>query len=269
MFNKKSNLWASQRKKPTGFEGKTLWDKLNLFGTLAIPLIIAFATIGVGGLQLHLADVQHQADQQNALDQQRATILQTYIDNIQDLLLHDNLLKSSADPSNPYYDIGILARARTLTALQGLDPERKSLLVQFIYEARLIGFVDSTGKPIGPIINLFRANLNGANLMETFLIGADLDGANLNGADLNGAYLLQADLVNANLMKANLFAARLDGARLDGARLDGANLNEANLNEANLNEANLKGATGLTNLELELETTLLQGTIMPDGSKHP
>src|SRR5436309_1795649 len=42
--------------KRTGFEDKTLWDKLNLFGTLAIPIIIALATIGFGLFQIHLAD---------------------------------------------------------------------------------------------------------------------------------------------------------------------------------------------------------------------
>ena len=36
------------KRKRTGFEDKSLWDKLNLFGTLAIPVILALATIGFG-----------------------------------------------------------------------------------------------------------------------------------------------------------------------------------------------------------------------------
>ena len=52
--------------KRTGFEDKTLWDKLNLFGTLAIPVILALATIAFGLWQVHLADLQHQQDQQSA-----------------------------------------------------------------------------------------------------------------------------------------------------------------------------------------------------------
>jgi hypothetical protein len=40
---------------------------------------------------------------------------ETYIDNIQDLLLNHNLLGSK-----PSGEVAILARARTLTALQGL-----------------------------------------------------------------------------------------------------------------------------------------------------
>jgi hypothetical protein len=117
-----------QRNKKRGFEGKTLWDWLQLLG---VPIFLAFATIGFGFVQFQIADQQHvqdqklaqqqhNADQNNALDQQRATTLQTYIDNIQDLLLNHNLLGSK-----PTSDVAILARARTLTALQGLDPDRK------------------------------------------------------------------------------------------------------------------------------------------------
>ncbi len=180
--NKKSKLWVPKHKKSTGFEDKTLWDKLNLLGTLAIPVILALATIGFGLWQGHLADLQHQQDQQladmqhqqdqqQALDQQRAIILQTYIDNIQDLLLNHNLLKSSpSDLTNPYYDVAVLAQARTLTALHGLNPERKGLLLIFLHEANLIGFIN-TNRHI-PIIALY---------------GADLHDADLRGADLSDA----------------------------------------------------------------------------------
>ena len=104
--------------KRTGFEDKTLWDWLQLMGILAIPLVVAGATLLFGIQQSNLANQQHEndqkianqqhendqkianqqheADKQSALDQQQAAILQTYIDNIQDLLLHDNLRKSKA-----------------------------------------------------------------------------------------------------------------------------------------------------------------------------
>jgi hypothetical protein len=145
------------QKKPfaerTGLKGKTLWDWLQLLGILAIPIVVAGATLLFGIQQANLANQQHEndqkianqqheADQKQALDQQQAAILQTYIDNIQDLLLNHDLLKSK-----PTDDVAILARARTLTALQGLDPGRKGSLVQFLYEAQLIGFQgDKTDK---------------------------------------------------------------------------------------------------------------------------
>ena len=128
-----------------GFKDKKLWDWLNLLGVLAVPLILGLATLLFTAQQA-----------QSALDQQRADTLQKYVDNIQDLLLNHNLLKSSSrDPTNPYYDVAILARARTLTPLQGLDPGRKVLLVQFLYDARLIGFcVNCPNDATSPVVDL-------------------------------------------------------------------------------------------------------------------
>jgi uncharacterized protein YjbI with pentapeptide repeats len=209
--------------KRTGFEDKTLWDKLNLFGTLAIPLVVVLATIGFGLLQLQLADVQHQQDQQSALDQQWATILQTYIDNIQDLLLHDNLRGSKIGD-----EVAILARARTLTALHGLDPVRKGRLVQFIYEAQLIGFLDSKNNLHSPIIDLSDADLSDAFLFFAYLNGANLIRANLIRADLS-----DANLSDANFSDADLYLANLNGAILNGAILNGAILTQQQLDQVN------------------------------------
>src|SRR5450755_3991005 len=190
----KKTPW-SKSFKWTGFSGKTLWDWLNVLGVFLIPVVVVGATIGFGWWQAHLADVQHQQDQQSAtlqhqrdqasaLDQQRAVVLQTYIDNIQDLLLNHHLLVSK-----PTDDVAVLARARTLTALQGLDSGGKGSLVKFIYEAQLIGFLDSTGKLHGTIIDL-----NGADLSGARLFGADLSYTHLNGAILNYANLNGSDL---------------------------------------------------------------------------
>ena len=126
--------------------GKSAWDWLDLLAKLAVPLMLGLATILLSIQQTNLADLQHQSDQQQSLDQQQATILQTYMDNIQDLLLNHHLLQSK-----PGDDVAILARARTLTALQGLDSHRKGTLVEFLSEARLIGFYDPvSGKPSIP-----------------------------------------------------------------------------------------------------------------------
>lgn len=281
-----------EHKKRSGFEDKTLWDKLNLFGTLAIPLVVAFATIAFGLLQVHLSDLQHQsdqqlanqqhqsdqklanqqheADQQRALDQQQATILQTYIDNIQDLLLNHNLLKSK-----PHDDVATLARARTLTALQGLDPERKGLLVKFIYESDLIGFQDINGKAQTPVFRLIGANLSGADFKDANLSGAFLYGANLSGADLSGAILFSVIFSGANFSgthfscallneahyNTNISAANLSGASLDLSDLSCADLSDANLSKAKLNSANLSDAilNGADLFGADLSGTNLQG----------
>ena len=253
--------------KRTGFEDKTLWDWLQLLGLLAIPLVVVGATILFGIQQANLADQQHandqkianqqhEADQKQALDQQQAAILQTYIDNIQDLLLNHNLLKSK-----PTDDVAILARARTLTALQGLDPDRKGRLMQFIYEAQLIGFLNLANLTNGiakpPIIDLFQADLSYAifnpkfgtyGRSEASLAGADFSGANLNGANLSYTFLEKVDLTDAVLNDAVLANDTFDSANLSDANLNGANLVDTYLRFANLSNTNLTHAN-LSNTE--------------------
>jgi uncharacterized protein YjbI with pentapeptide repeats len=254
----------------TGFQGKTLWKWLQLLGVLAIPIVVAGATFLFGIQQANLANEQHEndqkianqqheADKQSALDQQQATTLQTYIDNIQDLLLKYNLLGDSPKPKNDSDKVRIqevqeLARARTLTALQGLDPHRKGILLKFLYEAKLIGYYDSFVHKIrSPIIILTgadfsRTDLTGADLTHTdltdvTLTGAILDGANLTSATLDGANLTSATLTKAILVSANLTSAIFTSAILVSADLTGALLVSANLTSVNLTGANLVGIT--------------------------
>jgi uncharacterized protein YjbI with pentapeptide repeats len=230
---RKKEKRARQIPQWTGLGGKTLWDWLQLLGLLAVPIVVAFASILFGLQQANLADRQHAADQQNALDQQHATTLQTYIDNIQELLLKDNLRGSK-----PNGEVAVLARARTLTALQGLDPDRKGRLVQFLWEAQLIGFLNNKSERQDTIIDLSGADISAAHLISD----ANLRGAYLSLADLRGAYLSFADLSYADLSYANLDNANLSGATLREADLSYAGLSYANLRTANLRTANLRNA---------------------------
>jgi uncharacterized protein YjbI with pentapeptide repeats len=224
--------------------GKSYWDWMQL---LIIPFVLT-----VGGLLF--STYQHNTDQQRALDQQQATILQTYFDNIQDLLLNHNLLKSQPDG-----DVAVLARARTLTALQGLDPKRKGLLVQFICDAGLIGCTLFPNcvlciKETQKIIDLHNADLSRADLHNTNLDNAGLSGANLSEANLSHVFLDEADLSDAQLTDAQLTDAQLTDATLSHADLSGAdlstvsdtpfsvtNLNGTDFSRADLNGANLSG----------------------------
>jgi hypothetical protein len=107
--------------------------------------------------------------------------------------------------------LGTVTRAQTLAVLEGLDPERKRILLQFLYESDLID-ADK------PVISLWGANLNRANLFF--------------------ASLERASLERANLVGANLFFANLERANLEGANLEGANLGFAeNLTQEQIDQA--------------------------------
>ncbi len=80
----------------------------------------------------------------------------------------------------------IVARAQTLAVLQGLDPKRKRILLQFLYEAGLIFGnrpIEAESIPRTPPI----VELDGAALREADLSGANLRRADLRGADIEGA----------------------------------------------------------------------------------
>ena len=225
-------------------DGKSKWDWRFLSG-LFIPILVG--TIGWGLWQLHvqhqsdqqLSQEQHLSDQQLATDQQQAAILQTYTDNIRDLLLSDNLAKST-----PGDEVSQVARVPTLTTLRSLDADGNKIVLHFLQDAGLIRIGDAISLSDADLSN---DNLNGADLSGVDLNGATLTGAHLNGADLNGATLFNsnldgADLSGANLSNASLLDARLSGTELSGADMSGANLTSAFLGRADINRAILTGA---------------------------
>jgi hypothetical protein len=226
---------------------RTTWDWLQL---LIIPFVLA-----VGGFFLNRTErvnaekaAEQRAKTEREIAEQRAqdAALQAYLDQMTQLLLHEYLRTSQPDN-----EVRSVARARTLAVLRVLDGVRKATVLQFLYEAGLIG--DSKQEEysvpgrIDAIVSLQGANLKGANLKGAYLRGAYLERVNLEGANLYKADLYKANLLTANLKGAYLREAFLAGAcliwaHLVGADLDSAGLNEASLGGANLTEANLERA---------------------------
>jgi Pentapeptide repeats (8 copies) len=196
------------------------------------------------------------------LEAQRAgeAALQNYFEQVGKLLIEQPLHVASTDDH-----LSTVVRAQTLSVLEGLDPERKRILLLFLYESGLI----DKDKPVVSlsIANLREANLGGAYLRRAYLRRAylsrgDLFGANLIGADLFGAALFKANLGEANLSEANLRVADLIGADLGGVYLRGANLSGADLSGADLSEA-----SGWTERQWRV-TKSLEGATMPNGQKY-
>lgn len=196
----------------TGFGApyKTLWDWLEL---LIIP-----ATLLLGGYLLSRAEKRRddaraardlQEDRELAEQRTQETALQTYLDQMARLMLENSL---SSTPTPEAKDV---ARVWTLTVVRRIDAERKGIVLQFLYESKLL-------QRNSPIVNLTYADFS----------GADLDWAELGGADLSWINLAGADLSRANLRGANLRGADLRQANLDGADLGAADLAEADLGEA-------------------------------------
>ena len=228
----------------TGFGEKKLWNWLELLSALAIPVVLALAG--------YWFTVQ-QDERQREIEEQRAqdAALQAYLDQMSTLLLEKNLRSSEEDS-----EVRTLARARTLTVLRRLGPDRKGTVVQFLHEASLIQPSQAVGDEQGneqpqpikePTINLTDADLSDANLSDADLSGADLSRVNLSDAnlrwvDLSEAYLQWADLPGANvseayLQGADLYDAELERVDLSSTDLTGANLESSSLVSADLSES--------------------------------
>ena len=288
----------------TGFGDKTFWDWLQLLSALAIPVVLAASgfwfTVQQDQRQQLIEDQRAQqaqkiesqrANAERELAEQRAQdeALQAYLDQMGSLLLGEEKLRASEEGS----EVRTLARARTLTVLERLDPSRKSAVAQFLVEAGLVQRVEERA-PLIELrganlrkVDLSNANLREANLREANLSGADLSGADLSGADLtdadlsdadlsaaelSNAYLSGADLTDANVSNAFLDFAYLDFADLSGAILVGANLSGADLSWVDLSWTNLDDVDGATKKMLEqahYPAMSLHGATMPDGTTYP
>jgi len=236
-----------------------------------------------------VAEKNRMQDLEVAQNREQEMVIETYLAQMAKLLLQTGL-------SEPDSDKGIgaqqLARVQTLTALRRLDGSRRRTIVEFLYEAHLIGYLyraaeddpleekpaiidlsgaDLSGADLGGIdlahadlrrTNLNRANLSYADLYRVRLYEADLRGANLGNANLSNAYLYGANLGGANLSAADLSAADLSAADLSAADLSAADLSAADLSAADLYKVDL---TGAVLSKAKLYSTNLRQAIVTNG----
>jgi hypothetical protein len=241
------------------------------------PLIAAVIALGgVGTAQMvgiALEDRRRQEARDLEAQRTREATLQNYFEAVGELLIEKPLRRSS-----PGDNLSTVVRAQTLSVLEGLDPDRKRILLLFLYESGLI----HKDKPVVSlaVANLSRANLSRANLSRANLSGANLGGANLRGAnlsqarlnevDLSGAYLYQADLSEADLIRSVLIEANLSGANLRGSNLYGSNLGWTKRSEAGLTDAPTMVVEASEAWHIWTANQLngassLEGATMPDG----
>jgi uncharacterized protein YjbI with pentapeptide repeats len=196
-------------------------------------------------------------DPSNADQLSQDATLQAYFDRMSILLL-DEGLNGASEGTKGDREVRALARARTLAALEGLDPAHKRQLMLFLVDASLVQ--NAPGKD--PVVSLIGADLEGVDLTYS----APRDAQPYASAPVPD--LSSADLTYSDLSGANLSGIVMLGTRLVGADLGGANLEGTVLNDANLSGANLSGVTGKSAEQLDRQSSSLKGAIMPDGRKY-
>jgi uncharacterized protein YjbI with pentapeptide repeats len=213
---------------------------------LIILLLVLAVASAVGGY--FFARSQSRTAQAIAKRHGQDEALQTYLEHIGESLLNkENPLRDSKETD----EVHLLARARTMTALKGMDGDHNRSVLRFLRESQLV-----VGGSSEPVISFI-----GAQLSEADLRGADLRGIDLRGADLRNADLRDADLRDANLRHAILMGADLRGADLRNADLRSTVLLAADIAEACLIDAQVSR-------EQLGECRSLEYAILPDDAEH-
>jgi len=265
----------------TGIADHTLFDYLQMIG---VPVVLLLAGTFV-------SQAVNAASDRQAAEQAQENRLKDYLSQMTTLVLDRKLLGVAESTPVDARVVREVARAQTITALNGMDGPRKRFVVTFLYEQGLINGLDalvslatadltvaelSGAELFGA--NLERATLAGANFRRSRLTFARLNGADLQRSDLRQALLVDAklnksdlrlaDLEDAELANASLFDADLRGASLRGASFAGANLVSADLRGADLTRADLTRANlrdALLNPEATVEESETAVTILTDA----
>jgi uncharacterized protein YjbI with pentapeptide repeats len=171
--------------------------------------------------QRNISEQQRAHELSLAQSQLRDSLLVTYMNDIGMLLKMNNGTLTN-DPLT-----AILARAKTVTAIQQLDSPRNTYLIRFLYEAKQL----TTGA--NPL-DLSDAELDGIDFSSETIIYRKLCNLSLPGALLRNASFSKRDLSYANFSGANLDGAQFLMTKMNNADLSGASIVRTDLSSANL-----------------------------------
>lgn len=229
----------------SGFREKKLWDWMEL---LIIPVLLTAASF----LFEHLGKTISGEEKVNDAESKQQQILNSYYDKMKIYLdkqsvrklLHQ--LNENRDIRNLNDDqlekielIQLIAtpelkqiESLTYTILKALDNERKSQVLDYLYETGLVRLeIPTVRNRIGG--DEIKCTRPSQELKKNYVYESAIHLENVN--------LDEIDLRDRDLKYINLCRAKLTKAKLSKSDLSFANINEADLNEANLDWAKFYG----------------------------
>ncbi|CAF1302864.1 unnamed protein product, partial [Didymodactylos carnosus] len=216
----------------------SLFEKwLKLLSAILLPLAISVFTVVQTIQENNIAFRQREQEQRQADELQRDTIFAAYIKEMGELFMNKGRNVSEQEMIERL----VFARAKTLAALRQIDLQRKTYLIQFLYEACLL---DNRKYPI----DLSGADLSGISLSgKSFKSRNNLDylylpNVNLIGASFSHTYLTQADFHGSIMTSSNFTDAYLHKANFTYCQLDGIDFSMAYASTARFQYVNLTGA---------------------------
>lgn len=265
----------------------SVYEWLTLFSTLFVPLVIGVLTVVLPLQQQNLSERQNEntksiafhnrlQDMELLRDQQRQAILNTYEQDLAQLLFKYKLISTNfstnatetgqttevGEGTNNQQDddddedqrISFILRTKTLHALRQLDPARKILLIQLIIDSGVVHR-----------INISRADLSSLIFPP---------GSHFNQLQFVGVIARNISLQRISLIESNFSHSILDDSSFDYSNCSSSDFSYASLqrtdwrrtdvSQALFNYSNLLGAK-ITPQQLATVKSL-QGAILPNGS---
>ncbi|CAF1446178.1 unnamed protein product [Didymodactylos carnosus] len=219
--------------------------------------MIGVFTIVLAIQQQNIGEKNRQKDLQIADQQQKESILTNFVKEISELLLEKNFSLTQETMAR-------IVRPKALTAIRQLDPTRKSYLIQFLYESKLLS---TNGRQLP--VDLTDADLNNLNLgnkmfkrlvgfselylPETSLINATFTSRILISSDFNNADLTGANFSYSLLGFTNFRKAILDGVDFRYVAVPGVDFTKASMLGTKITEHQLSDALSISNAVLPKE----------------
>lgn len=206
---------------------KTLWDWLEL---LIIPIALVlggyFLNRSEKRLEIKLAEEKAKTDRKIAEVRNQEIILGEYFDRMSDLLIEKQIHGSESDSV-----VRDVARTRTLSVLRRIYPDRKAIVLKFLYESELI----IKKQEREPLITLKDADLQGLELEKTEFFDIDLSGANLFLAKFKDVRFINSNLNDIDFSNSSVEFCFFNNVELMNSVFDFIKLNNVSFDKCNFN----------------------------------
>lgn len=213
-----------------GPEPKKLWDWLDL---LIIP-------ISVGLVGWIYKDYEKSKESKKEYENKQNEILDSYFRVISDLIIKSNLLNNDLNEESK-----IIARTRTIVAIENLSGDRKGQVLQFLHESNLIGngVVDLIGgnfrnSEVSGIV-LRNITIKGVYFSNSEFVKTFLDNSDFTSCDFSNTNFDQSSLENTNFSYTKLVNSKLTNIDLRTINFEGCDLENADLSNSKILQSQL------------------------------
>jgi uncharacterized protein YjbI with pentapeptide repeats len=228
----------------------SLYEWISLISNLLIPLIIGILTIVLPLQQENLSEHQNENSKMFAFnrrlrnietlrDEQKQIILDTYQQDLTNLLLKYDSLNNSTDDDDNDERISLIIRTKTLHALRQLDPARKIFLIQLLFDSGIqyrinishtdlsssifpqgsfynhLQFKNIVARNISLIkISLYQSNFSHSILDDSVFLHSNCSHADFSYTSLQRTNWTNTDVTQAIFNYTNLYRAKITKEQL-------------------------------------------------------